>query len=88
MRDSLSHGRLFHTLHIIDDYDREALWIEADTSLLAERVVWVLEQLLDWRAAPKQIRMENGPELISQRLETRVSEMQFNIPERVYSPLT
>jgi putative transposase len=69
MSDSLSDGRVFRTLNVIDDFNREALWIEVDTSLPAERVINVLEQLLEWRAAPRQIRMDNGPELISKRLE-------------------
>ena len=69
MSDSLSDGTVFRTLNIIDDFNREALCIEVDTSLPAERVVRVLEQLLDWRGRPRQIRVDNGPELISQRLE-------------------
>jgi putative transposase len=68
MSDTLSDGRTFRTLNVIDDYNREALWIEVDTSLPAERVVRVLEQLLFWRSKPNSIRMDNGPELISQRL--------------------
>lgn len=79
MSDTLADGRVFRTLNIIDDYNREALWIEADTSLPAERVVRVLEQLLDWRAAPQQIRMDNGPELISQRLEAWAQERQIEL---------
>jgi len=43
MSDSFSDGRTFRTLNIIDDFNREALWIEVDTSLPAERVVQVLE---------------------------------------------
>jgi putative transposase len=70
MSDSLSNGRTFRTLNVIDDFNREALWIEVDTSLPAERVVRVLEQLLDWRGKPTRIRMDNGPELISQRMES------------------
>lgn len=70
MSDSLSNGRAFRTLNVIDDFNREALWIEVDTSLPAERVVRVLEQLLDWRGKPIHIRLDNGPELISQRLES------------------
>jgi len=66
MSDSLSNGRPFRTLNVIDDFSREALWIEVDTSLPAQRVVQVLEQLLDWRGKPARIRMDNGPELISQ----------------------
>jgi putative transposase len=53
MSDSLSNGRTFRTLNIIDDFNREALWIEVDTSLPAERVVRVLEGLLLWRATPQ-----------------------------------
>jgi putative transposase len=70
MSDSLSDGRTFRTLNVLDDFNREALWIEVDTSLPAECVVRVLEQLLLWRAAPTRIRMDNGPELISRRLES------------------
>ena len=70
MSDALSTGRTFRTLNVIDDFNREALWIEVDTSLPAERVVRVLEQLLSWRGKPASIRMDNGPELISQRLES------------------
>ena len=70
MSDSLSNGRAFRTLNVIDDYNREALWIEVDTSLPAERVVRVLETLLLERTTPRCIRMDNGPELISQRLES------------------
>lgn len=79
MSDSLSNGRAIRTLNIIDDYNREALWIEVDTSLPAERVVRVLENLLLWRVAPKQIRMDNGPELISQRLETWAKQKQIEL---------
>jgi putative transposase len=79
MSDSLSNGRAIRTLNIIDDYNREALWIEVDTSLPAERVVRVLENLLLWRAAPKQIRMDNGPELISQRLESWAKEQRIEL---------
>jgi len=79
MSDSLSNGRAIRTLNILDDYNREALWIEVDTSLPAERVVRVLENLLLWRATPKQIRMDNGPELISQRLERWAKEKQIEL---------
>ena len=79
MGDTLYDGRGFRTLNIIDDYNREALWIEVDTSLPAERVVRVLENLLLWRVAPTQIRMDNGPELISQRLESWAKEKHIDL---------
>ena len=79
MSDSLSNGRAFRTLNVIDDFNREALWIEVDTSLPAERVVRVLEQLLDWRGKPTHIRMDNGPELISQRLKSWAQEKHIEL---------
>jgi len=68
MSDSLSSGRAFRTLNIIDDFNREVLWIEIDTSLPAERVIRTLDMIASWRGYPKQIRMDNGPELISQKM--------------------
>lgn len=50
-----------------------------DTSLPAERVVRVLEQLLDWRGKPVRIRMDNGPELIFQRLESWAAEKHIEL---------
>jgi len=79
MSDSLSNGRTFRTLNVIDDFNREALWIEVDTSLPAERVVRVLEMLLLERTTPQSIRMDNGPELISQRLESWAKEKQIDL---------
>lgn len=66
--DSLSCGRTFRTLNIIDDFNREVLWIEVDTSLPALRVIRTLEMIASWRGYPKQIRLDNGPELISHKL--------------------
>ena len=79
MSDALSTGRTFRTLNVIDDFNREALWIEVDTSLPAKRVVRVLEQLLSWRGKPTRIRMDNGPELISQRLEGWAKEKNIEL---------
>lgn len=74
MSDSLSDGRAFRTLNVLDDYNREALWIEVDSSLPAEHVIRVLDLLVLWRGAPRQIRLDNGPELISHRLEAWAQE--------------
>ena len=79
MSDALSTGRTFRTLNILDDFNREALWIEVDTSLPAERLVRVVEQLLSWRGKPRSIRMDYGPELISQRLESWAKEKQIEL---------
>ena len=52
----------------MDDYNREVLAIEIDTSLPAERVVRVLEQTTSWRGQPKRIRVDNGPEFIAEAI--------------------
>ena len=39
-----------------------------DTSLPADRVIRVIEQLKESRSLPQQIRVDNGPELISSKL--------------------
>ncbi len=48
-------------------------------TLPAERVVRVLENLLLWQAAPKEIRMDNGPEFISKRLKNWAREKQIEL---------
>ena len=68
MTDSLINGRAFRTLNVIDDFNREALWIEVDTSLPAERVLRVLELLTTERGYPARLRLDNGPELIAHQL--------------------
>jgi len=65
MHDTLYCGRTFRTLNVIDEGTRECLSIEVDTSLPAQRVIRTLERLKDQRRLPKQIRLDNGPELRS-----------------------
>ena len=54
---------------MIDDYNREGLGIEVDFSLPAVRVIRSLERIIEWRGAPKVIRSDGGPELISIPIE-------------------
>ncbi|WP_096461605.1 IS3 family transposase [Sulfurifustis variabilis] len=68
MSDALYRGRTFRLLNILDEGAREALAIEVDTNLPAERVIRVLEQLKAWRGLPKRLRLDNGPEFTAQRL--------------------
>lgn len=68
MHDRLYGGKAFRTLNILDEGVREVLAIEVDTSLPAERVVRVLSQLEQQRKLPRQIRVDNGPELLADRL--------------------
>ena len=67
--DSLATGRRFRTLNGVDEYTRECLWIEVDTSLGGERVARVLEELSRQRGAPQVIGVDNGPEFTGQALD-------------------
>lgn len=84
MSDSLTSGRKFRILTLLDDYNREALVIEIDMALPSERVKRVLDRMIDYRGKPKRIRVDNGPEFTSLNLlnwceENRV-ELQFIQP--------
>ena len=67
--DGLSEGRKFRSLNIVDDYSRECLATEVDTSLPGRRVVRVLEQLRERRGLPGVLVMDNGPEFAGQALD-------------------
>lgn len=69
MQDQLEDGRSYRLFNVLDDFNREGLAIEVDLSLPAERVVRTLDQLIEWRGKPEQIRCDNGPEYISKLLQ-------------------
>lgn len=69
MHDSLWDGRTYRLLNIMDDFNRQILAIEADTSLPVLRLIRVLERLKESRGLPRIIRVDNGPEFISQKLD-------------------
>lgn len=66
-------------LNVIDDYNREVLWIEVDTSLPAQRVIRVLEQLEESRGLPEMIRVDNGPEFISRKLDAWCKDRKITL---------
>lgn len=69
MSDALWCGRRFRTFNVMDDFNREARRIEIDTSLPARRIVRALDELIELRGRPAALRLDNGPELISEALE-------------------
>ncbi len=86
MSDALWCGRRFRTFNLVDDHNREALAIEVDLNLPAERIVRVLDQVGSWRGYPRKLRVDNGPELTGIRLadwaERHGVTMEFIKPGR------
>ena len=79
MSDSLTDGRKFRLLNIIDDFNRESLAVEVDTSLPSLRVIRVLERLVAQRGKPANIRCDNGPEFISHKLEQWCTDKKITL---------
>ena len=84
MHDALTCGRRFRTFNVVDDFNREALAIEIDLNIPAQRVVRVLARIVASRGYPLKLRMDNGPELVSVTLaqwaEEHHVELEFIRP--------
>ena len=79
MHDTLQCGRKVRSLNIIDDFNREVLTIALDTSMPASRVIRELDQLIEWRGKPENIRVDNGPEFISSKLKEWTETNEINL---------
>jgi len=66
VHDTLNNGRRLRTLNIVDDFTRESLAIEVDTSISGPRVARVLDRIAVERGTyPQTLVMDNGTELTS-----------------------
>nr|WP_154667607.1 IS3 family transposase [Leisingera caerulea] len=63
--DTLSDGRRFRILCVIDDFSRECLATVVDTSLSGLRVARELDRIADLRGYPCLVVSDNGTELTS-----------------------
>ena len=78
MTDVLEDGTRFRTFNVIDDYNREVLFIEVDYSLKSSRVIWVLRHLVSKYGKPQKIRMDNGPEFIATLTKSWSESLQID----------
>jgi putative transposase len=65
MHDVLYNGRKIKVLNIVEEFNRQALAMEVDTSICSTRVVEILDRLIEKHGKPKVIKSDNGPEFIS-----------------------
>jgi len=69
MSDELYNGQRIKLLTLVDNFTRESLAIEVDERMGGQRVMEVLVQVAESRGLPESIRLDNGPEFTSRRLD-------------------
>ncbi len=79
VHDTLRFGRKIRALTVVDDYTRECMAIEVDTSLGGTRVTRVLDQIALQRRLPETIVLDNGPELTSLAMFSWASTRQVRL---------
>ncbi len=79
MSDALSDGRKVRLFNVLEDFNRESLAIEVDTSLPTKRILRVLQRLVEQRGKPSNLRMDNGPEFISHLLSEWCEEKEITL---------
>ena len=67
-------GRKLKMLTLIDEYTRECLAVEVDTSITSFKVRQILEKVCMKRGFPKAIRSDNGSEFIGQAVNGWLNE--------------
>ena len=63
--DAVAGGGTICVLSVVDNFTRECLALETDTSFGSQRVTRVLDNVIVQRGVPKALRMDNGPQLTS-----------------------
>lgn len=69
MSDSLSNGRRFRTLNLVDHYNRECLGIHVALSIPSRQAIDFLEVMIAAHGKPERIRTDNGPEFTSKQFQ-------------------
>lgn len=67
--DRIWMGRRFRIFDVVDDFSRESLSLEVDTSIGGTRVARVLDRIVAERGRPDYLRCDNGPEFTGQALD-------------------
>lgn len=72
--DQTIDGRRLRFLTVIDEFTREAIWIECARYLNSHDVVRVLDQLVESRGYPAILKSDNGPEFVADRIQEWIED--------------
>jgi putative transposase len=75
--DHCLNGMPLKVLTVMDEFTREGLAIAVATSLPAQRVLAVLEQVVARHGVPQFVRSDNGPEFIALVVRTWLAQHQM-----------
>jgi putative transposase len=79
VHDAVASGRAIRVLSLVDEYTRESLALEVDTSFASRRVTRALEKILVAREKPLALRCDNGPEFTSRHFLAWCLERQIEL---------
>lgn len=79
MADALFNGRKIRLFTLIDEYTRECLALEVDTSINGVRVTAILSRVALMRGLPEIIKVDNGPEFIGKALDAWAYQRQIHL---------
>lgn len=69
MCDALAGGRKLHVLTVIDLFTRESLAIKVGVRFTSGRVAEILAEVAQVLGAPRELRVDNGPEFTGKMLD-------------------
>lgn len=75
--DQTEGGSRLKWLAILDEYTRELICLEVESSITSERVIELLERLVAQRGAPEYLRSDNGPEFIARAVKKWIESEGF-----------
>lgn len=68
--EGLQNSKAIRVINIMDEGSRKNLWVEAAKSIKAPALLDILDKVIEYRGkAPSYIRVDNGPEFISDALK-------------------
>jgi len=77
--DQTIDGRTLRFLTVIDEYTRQALWIECARHLTSVDAVRVLDQLVELHGKPGVVKSDNGPEFVAKKVQGWIEDRQISI---------